>query len=79
MCASYGSENGDQTPSMIEGGERREREGGREGGREGNESYLDDGIAFANVSQEFVAQPFALRGSLDQPRDVHELQHGRQD
>jgi hypothetical protein len=51
---------------------RKARKEGREGGKEEN-AYLHDGIAFADVGQEFVAQPFALRGPFDQARDVHEL------
>jgi hypothetical protein len=38
---------------------------------------LDDRIHFADVRQELVAQSFALARTLDEPRDVHELDRRR--
>lgn len=35
--------------------------------------HVDDGVRVADVAQELVAQPLALRGALDQTRDVDDL------
>ena len=37
---------------------------------------VDDGVHLADVREEFIPQPLAVRGALDQPRDVHELDDG---
>jgi hypothetical protein len=37
----------------------------------------DDGVGFADVGQELVAQAFALRGAGDQPGDIDELDDRR--
>ena len=37
---------------------------------------MGDGVRFPDVLEELVAQPFAVRGTGYQPRDIHEL-HGR--
>ena len=34
---------------------------------------LDDGIDFADVTQEFVAEAFTLRGAFDQSGDIDEF------
>ena len=34
---------------------------------------VGDGVRFADVGQEFIAQPFALRSALDKAGDVNEL------
>src|SRR5690606_11752877 len=41
--------------------------------------HVHDGIGFANVGQELVAQAFALRGASHQAGDVDELDHGGHD
>lgn len=43
---------------------------------DGRWSYLDDGIAFANIRQKLVPQSFPLRGSFDETCDIHELKDG---
>ena len=35
--------------------------------------HVDDGVRVADVAQELVAQALALRGALDQTRDVHDF------
>ena len=40
---------------------------------------MHDGVGFADVGQELVAQAFALGGAGDQAGDVHELDDGRLD
>ncbi|OIQ81649.1 hypothetical protein GALL_365730 [mine drainage metagenome] len=39
---------------------------------------VDDGVGFADVGEELVAQAFALAGAGHEPGDVDELHHGRQ-
>ena len=34
---------------------------------------MHDGVHLADVRKELVAQPLALRGAADQPRNVHKL------
>src|SRR3546814_16448206 len=41
--------------------------------------HVDDGVGFADVRQELVAQAFALAGAGHQAGDVDELHRGRQD
>ena len=41
--------------------------------------HVDDGVGVADVAQELVAQPLALRGPFDQARDVDDLDRGRHD
>jgi hypothetical protein len=38
---------------------------------------LDDRVHLADMGQELVAQPLALARALDQPGDIHELEHRR--
>ncbi len=38
--------------------------------------HVDDRVRVADVAQELVAQPLALRGSLDEPRDVDDFDRG---
>jgi hypothetical protein len=40
---------------------------------------IDDGVGFADVGQELVAQAFAFRGPGDQPGDIDELDDRRLD
>jgi hypothetical protein len=40
---------------------------------------LDDGVHFADVAEEFVAETFAFRRALHQPGDIHELDGGGND
>ena len=40
---------------------------------------MDDGVAFAYVGQELVAQSLALTGTLYQSGNVHDIAHGRYD
>ena len=40
--------------------------------------HVDDGVGFADVRQELVAQPFALAGARDQPGNVDKLDDGGQ-
>ncbi len=40
---------------------------------------LHDGVDFADMAEELVAQPFALARALDQAGDVHELDRRRND
>ena len=46
-----------------------------------NETAHDvrDGIDLADVGEEFVAETLAGGGTLDDARDIHELDRGRQD
>ena len=37
---------------------------------------MHDGVAFADVAEELVAEPRALRRALDQPRDVDKFDRG---
>ena len=39
---------------------------------------VDYGVGLANIGEELVPQPFALRSTLHQTGDVHELNHRRQ-
>ena len=39
---------------------------------------VDDGIHFADVGQEFIAQPFAFARAFHQPGNVHKLDDGGQ-
>ena len=39
--------------------------------------HLDDGVHFADVGQEFVAQSLALARAFHEPGDVHELNRRR--
>jgi hypothetical protein len=41
--------------------------------------HVDDGVGFADVGQELVAQAFALGGAGHQAGDVHEFDDGRLD
>ena len=41
--------------------------------------HVDDGVDLADVAEELVAQPFALRGAADQPGDIDERELGRDD
>jgi hypothetical protein len=41
--------------------------------------HMDDRIDFADVAEELVAQPFALRCAAHQPGDVDEAELGRDD
>jgi hypothetical protein len=41
--------------------------------------HMHDGIHFADIAEELVAQSFALRGAADEARDVHEFQARRND
>jgi len=34
---------------------------------------VDDGVHFADVGEELIAEPFALRGALHEPGDIDEL------
>ena len=40
---------------------------------------VDNGICFADVGQELVAQPFALGSALDESGDVHDFHRRRDD
>jgi len=40
-------------------------------------NHVHDRVHFADVRQELVAQTLALGRALHQPRDIHELDHGR--
>ena len=42
-----------------------------------NANHMDDGIRGADVAEEFIAQTFALAGTLDQTGNVHEFHNGR--
>ena len=39
-------------------------------------NHMYHGVDFANVREELVAEPFALRGALHEAGDVHELHDG---
>jgi hypothetical protein len=41
--------------------------------------HLENRIHRANVGEELVAQPLPFAGPLDQARDIHQLEGGRQD
>ena len=41
--------------------------------------HMKDGIHLSDVGQELVAKAFALAGSADDPRNVHQADDGRQD
>ena len=41
--------------------------------------HVDDGVGFADVREEFVAQPFAGAGACDQTGDIDELDNGALD
>ena len=38
--------------------------------------YVNDGVAFADIRQKFIAQPFAFGRAFDQTRNVHEFDDG---
>jgi hypothetical protein len=41
--------------------------------------HMDDGVDLADIGEELVAQPLALRGAAHQAGDVDEFQAGRHD
>ena len=41
--------------------------------------HVDDGVGFADVREEFVAQPFAGAGACDQTGNIDELDNGALD
>ena len=41
--------------------------------------HMGDGVDFADMGEELVAEPFAARGAADQPGDIDEFQLGRDD
>ncbi len=39
--------------------------------------YVDNGVGFPDIGQEFVTQSLAPAGTLDETSDVHEFHHSR--
>ena len=41
--------------------------------------HMENGIHFADITEELVSEPFPSTGTLDETRDVHEFKIGRDD